>query len=179
MASYRKINRYVKEYMPDVKIMDAVMVSNELSDCYFDVWVPLLDLLRKDYSFYQERQKKGEEVWFYTCLNPKENYANRFIELPLIQTRYLHWINYKFNITGYLHWRLNSWVKNQLYTSIRYEAMRDGIDDYQLLKRIEAKDPIQAKSMEDQLIKDFDRYDNSIVRFRDVRKQMLDFLSEE
>ncbi len=57
--------------------------------------------------------------------------------------------------------------------------MRDGIDDYQLLKRIEAKDPIQAKSMEDQLIKDFDRYDNSIVRFRDVRKQMLDFLSEE
>ncbi len=57
--------------------------------------------------------------------------------------------------------------------------MRDGIDDYQLLKRIEAKDPIQAKSMVDQLIKDFDRYDNSIVRFRDVRKQMLDFLSEE
>ncbi len=64
VASYRKINRYVKEYMPDVKIMDAVMVSNELSDCYFDVWVPLLDLLRKDYSFYQERQKKERRYGF-------------------------------------------------------------------------------------------------------------------
>ena len=202
--SYRSISNYVKKHLPEVKILDAVLTSKELAGT-IDVWVPVLDVLHRDYAFYQDLQKQNKEVWFYTCVVPRGNYANRFIELPLIQTRYLHWINFKYNITGYLHWGLNYWEKDQLnidasrdrgklpagdnaiiypgyrklYSSIRFEAMRDGIDDYQLLKMVQARDSVKAKNFANELIMNFDNYDNSVSYFRKIRKQMLEFLSHK
>lgn len=201
--SYRNISGYVKKHLPDVKILDAVLTSKELAGT-IDVWVPVLDVLHRDHAFYSDLQKQGKEVWFYTCVVPRGNYANRFIEQPLIQTRLLHWINFKYDVTGYLHWGLNYWEKNQLhidasrdrgklpagdnciiypgyrklYTSIRFEAMRDGIDDYQLLKMIEEKDAAKARGFVNNLILNFDSYDNSVSYFRKTRKEMLDFLSK-
>lgn len=202
--SYIAISRYVKKYLPGVKIIDAVLTSKELKEG-IDVWVPVLDVYHKDYPFYQELKKEGKEVWFYTCVGPRGNYANRFIEQPLIQTRYLHWINFKYGATGYLHWGLNYWGGRdplrddasrdrgklpagdanivypgykKLYTSIRFEAMRDGIYDYELLKMLEQKDPAKAKNIADELILDFNDYDNSILYFRQKRKQLLEALAQ-
>ncbi|MBO9620401.1 MAG: DUF4091 domain-containing protein [Niabella sp.] len=201
--SYVEISSYVKKYLPGVKIIDAVLTSKELKDG-IDVWVPVLDVFHKDYSFYQELKKEGKELWFYTCVGPRGNYANRFIELPLIQTRYLHWINFKYGATGYLHWGLNYWGGRdplrddasrdagklpagdanivypgykKLYTSIRFEAMRDGIYDYELLKMLEKKDPAKATSLVNSVIMGFADYDNSILYFRKIRKQLLEALS--
>ncbi|MCF3111930.1 DUF4091 domain-containing protein [Niabella sp. CC-SYL272] len=200
--SYIAISDYVRKYLPGVKIMDAVLTSKELKDG-IDVWIPVLDVYHKDYTFYQELKKNGREIWFYTCVGPRGNYANRFIEQPLIQTRYLHWINYKYGATGYLHWGLNYWGGRdplrddasrdrgklpagdanivypgykKLYTSIRFEAMRDGIYDYELLKMLERKDPAKAKSIVNELILNFNDYDNSIRYFRKIRKQLLEAL---
>ena len=47
-----------------------------------DVWVPQLDFWHENHSFFEERKKAGEELWFYTCCNPRGEYPNRFIELP-------------------------------------------------------------------------------------------------
>jgi len=200
--SYCAISDYVRKYLPGVKIMDAVLTSRELAGT-IDVWVPVLDVLHRDHKFYQQLQGNGKEVWFYTCVRPRGNYANRFIEQPLIQTRYLHWINYKYNLTGYLHWGLNYWENNQLnidasrdrgrlpagdnciiypgyrklYSSIRFEAMRDGIDDYQLLKMLEKVNPGKARDYANAVILDFDQYDGSITYFRSIRKEMLELLS--
>lgn len=201
--SYVTISNYVHEALPGVRVLDAVMTSKELAGA-IDTWVPILNVYHNDYAFYQDLKKEGKEIWFYTCVAPKGNYANRFIEQPLSQTRYLHWINYKYDATGYLHWGLNFWVKDQLnadasrdrgrlpagdnciiypgyrklYTSIRFEAMRDGIDDYQLLKMVEKKDSKKAKSFVDSIIVNFNEYDGSVAFFRGIRKQMLDFLSQ-
>lgn len=202
--SYVEISNYVHKYLPGVKVMDAVLTSKELKES-IDIWVPILDVLHRDYKFYQELQKSGKEVWFYTCVGPRGNYANRFIEQPLIQTRYLHWINFKYGATGYLHWGLNYWGGRdplrddasrdrgklpagdanivypgykKLYTSIRFETMRDGIYDYELLKMLEHKDPAKAKSIADELILDFNDYDNSIRYFRQKRKQLLEALAQ-
>ncbi len=200
--SYATISNYIREFLPGVKILDAVLTSKELAGA-IDVWVPQLDILHRDFSFYNELKKEGKEIWFYTCVGPRGNYANRFIELPLSQTRYLHWINYKYDATGYLHWGLNYWVRDQLnadasrdrgrlpagdnciiypgyrklYSSIRFEAMRDGIDDYQLLKMVEKKDAGKAKGFANSIILNFNEYDGSVRQFRNIRKQMLDFLS--
>ncbi len=202
--SYVTISNYIHEFLPGVKVLDAVLTSKELAGA-IDVWVSELDILHKDYSFYTDLKKEGKEIWFYTCVGPRGNYANRFIELPLNQTRYLHWINYKYDATGYLHWGLNYWVKDQLnadasrdsgrlpagdnciiypgyrklYTSIRFEAMRDGIDDYQLLKMVENKDAKRAKSFADAIILNFNDYEASVTSFRSIRKQMLDFLCKD
>lgn len=203
-ASYLEISDYVRKYMPGVKILDAVLTSKELNDG-IDTWIPVLDILHTDYKFYQDLQKKGKEIWFYTCLRPRGNYANRFIELPLLQTRYLHWINFKYNISGYLHWGLNFWgttdpLKEELsrdnsnlpagdnniiypgyhkvYSSIRFEAMRDGIYDNELLRMLDEKNAAKAWEFVNTIIIDFDKYDGSISYFRKIRKKLLEELSK-
>jgi hypothetical protein len=161
-----------------------------------------------DYDFYQERARRGDEIWFYTCLNPKGEYANRFIELPLIKTRILHWLNFRFDIPGYLHWGFNFWRghdpfvettsiqlesgtilpggdawicypgNKKLLSSIRLEAMRDGIVDYELLRMLEEKNPLEAAEIARQVVYRFDYYDLNIHAFRDKRKKILELLSK-
>ena len=199
--SYIKIAECVKKYMPDVPIIDALH-SRKLANTV-NVWVPMLDFYHKDYAFYQERQGAGDEVWYYTCCNPQGNYANRFLEQPLIQTRFLHWINYRYGATGYLHWGFNHWhyektndayfygapewpagdgwivypADGKVYSSIRLKAMRDGIADYELLKLLEQKSPDIAKELVGKVIRGFDMYDNNVRAFRMKRVELLEALS--
>jgi hypothetical protein len=164
--------------------------------------VPILDHYHGDYAFYQERQAVGDEIWFYTCTGPQGNYANRFMEQPLVQTRLLHWINYRYGSTGYLHWGFNWWHLNakdnsaavnnwpagdawivypaegKAYSSIRLAAMRDGIADYELLKLLEQKYPDKAKELAQSVIRNFDSYNSNISDFRQTRLKMLKWLSE-
>ncbi len=202
--TYADIASYIKSISPGLKLIDAVHshgVNNTV-----DVWVPQLDFFDSAYSFYKERQHAGDEIWFYTCLSPEGEYANRFIELPLIKTRILHWINFKYNATGYLHWGWDFWSSNPLeetsgiipeagnimpggdafitypgngkiLSSIRLEAMRDGIVDYELLKMLEIKHPETAREICRQVVYDFAKYDTDIRSFRAKRKQVLQLLS--
>lgn len=204
--SYIDIASYVKSIVPSIKIMEACH-SKDLAET-IDLWVPQLDFLNKDFAFYQDRKKAGDEAWFYTCLSPRGNYANRFIDLPLIKTRLIHWINYKYQIEGYLHWGLNYWNDEpfvettginseggnilptgdswivypgyqKLYSSTRLETMRDGINDYTLLQMLEAKNPTLAKKIIDNMVFRFDWYDTSIRHFRQARKEILVALEKD
>ncbi len=204
VESYKEISAYIKSLWPGVKIIEACH-SNDLTGSV-DIWVPQLNFLDNDYSFYKSRQDSSEEVWFYTCLAPQGEYANRFIELPLIKTRLLHWINYRYGITGYLHWGFNHWsgdpwddtsgiitesgnilpggdswivypVINRVLPSIRLEAMRDGISDYELLRQYSERYPEEAEEMIREVIYGFTRYDTDIKSFRNKRHQILTELS--
>ena len=197
--SYIRIAKFVKKHMPGIEIIDAVM-SHKLANTV-DVWVPIFDQYHRDYSFYCERQAAGDEIWYYTCCGPQGNYANRFMEQPLVQTRYLHWINFRYGSTGYLHWGYNFWHMNKtndaavndwpagdswivyptagkVFSSIRLEAMRDGIADYELLKLLEKKAPEKAKKLAGEIIRDFDRYNSNVRAFRLTRLKLLELLSE-
>jgi hypothetical protein len=206
IKSYKEIARFVKKLAPDFKLIDACHSKN-LSEM-LDIWVPQLNFMNESYEFYNNQNKKGKEAWFYTCLNPKGEYVNRFIELPLLKTRYMHWVNFKYNIPGYLHWGLNYWNEGdpfgeqtgiqyeggnilpggdswiiypkdgKLFSSIRYDAMRDGLVDYELFKMLEKKDPVKAKEIIDQVIYAFDKYDNNIEAFRRHRRYLMELLSE-
>lgn len=204
--SYVSIASFFKRYAPDVKIIEACH-SHELSQIV-DIWVPQLDFYSYGHDFYSKRQEAGDEVWFYTCLNPKGEFANRFLEQPLLKTRLLHWINFRFGATGYLHWGLNywkgedpwdettaiqtengnilpggdSWIiyprDKRLYGSIRLEAMRDGIADYTLLQMLARKDEALAKEICRQTVYDWTVYDMSTDHFRAARHQILEALSK-
>lgn len=206
IKTYMEISRFVKKTVPDFRIIEACHSKN-LGDM-LDIWVPQLNFMDQDYEFYNNQNKNGKEAWFYTCLNPKGEYVNRFIELPLLRTRYMHWVNYKYNIPGYLHWGLNwwnsgdpfgeqtsiqfeggnilpggdSWIiypkEGRLFSSIRYDAMRDGIVDYELFRMLEKKNPVKAREIIDQVIYTFDRYDNNIEAFRNHRRNLMKALSE-
>ena len=198
-TSYIRFADYVKKQMPGIPIIDAVM-SHRLANTV-NVWVPILDQYHKDYAFYQERQAAGDEIWFYTCTGPQGNYANRFMEQPLVQTRLLHWINYRYGSTGYLHWGFNFWHMNttddaavnnwpagdswivypaqgKVYGSIRLAAMRDGIADYELLKLLEKKAPDKAKELAGEVIRGFDSYNSNVRAFRLTRLKLLKSLCE-
>ena len=97
--TYVEIAEYVHERAPALKVIEAVH-NKDLAGSV-DIWVPQLDFMHEDYAFYLDRMNQGDEAWFYTCLAPQGEYANRFVELPLIKTRLLHWINYRFQIPGY------------------------------------------------------------------------------
>ena len=204
--SYVAIARLFKKYAPEVKIIEACH-SHDLADIV-DIWVPQLNFYADGLSFYQDRQKAGNEVWFYTCLAPQGNYANRFLEQPLLKTRLLHWINFRYGATGYLHWGFNVWREDdpwyestfinteggnilpggdswivypgdkRLYGSIRFEAMRDGIADYTLLQMLARKDEAKAKEICRQTVYDWTTYDMSTDHFRSARHEILEALSK-
>lgn len=205
VKTYIEIAEFVKNLVPDLKIIEACHSKN--LDEVLDIWVPQLDFMNADYEFYNKQNQKGKEAWFYTCLAPKGEYVNRFIELPLLRTRYMHWVNYKYNIPGYLHWGLNFWKTDpfgeqtsiqyeggnilpggdswiiypkdgKLLSSIRFDAMRDGIVDYELFRMLEKKFPDKAKGIVDKVIYRFDRYDNNIEAFRNHRRTIMELLSQ-
>lgn len=202
--SYKKISGYVHRYMPGVKVVDAVTASRSLGGS-IDIWCPVLDLFKKDYAYFDSLRQRGNELWFYTCVIPQGNYANRFIELPLVQTRLLHWIDYKYHASGYLHWGFNFWSGfddplqetarhrgmlpggdcfivypgyHKLYSSIRLEAMRDGVYDYELLRMLQQKNAGKASDIASSVVLNIDEYDSEVQHFRKMRKQLLEALSQ-
>ena len=198
--SYRAMAALAREYAPELRIIEACH-TKDLAGA-MDIWVPQINYAADDYDHYQERQRKGEEVWFYTCIYPQGEFANRFIEQPLIRTRLLHWINYRYGFTGYLHWGYNQWRGEDPFThttpdhsgdtylpagdawivypgkdgpldSIRHEAMRDGIADYELLCMLEERDPKAAQALAAKHILEFNRYATSVREFRKTRRKLL------
>ncbi len=206
--TYRAMGALVHKYAPSLKVIEATHTKSLAGE--LAVWVPQLNFAHDNYDFYKSRQKTGEEFWTYTCVWPEGEYANRFIELPLIKTRLLHWINFRYGITGYLHWGFNYWVKDDPFTdvtrtkakdgwggflpagdswivypkegalidSIRYETMRDGIADYELLSMLAEKNPMKAQRLAETMILAFDRYVTDVEKFRAVRKDLLSALSD-
>jgi len=210
VASYLQIAQFIKSIVPGIQILDAAD-RIELAGAV-DIWVPILNNFAENLDFYKGRAKAGDELWFYTCVWPQGDYLNRFIEYPLLKTRYLHWLNFRYNATGYLHWGFNQWVgdraqgdaidffesttggltmtqpagddyivypyKGQIISSIRLEAMRDGLYDYELLKMYEEKDSAAAEKICSERIEDFYHYDLSVPAFRQIRKTLLENLSK-
>jgi len=205
IATYRAMAALARKYAPELRIIEACH-TKDLTGA-IQVWVPQLNFLHDDFAHYQQRQQAGEELWFYTCVFPQEEYANRFIEQPLIKTRLLHWINFRYNVTGYLHWGYNywsdepfrklavgveggalllpagdSWIvypgKQGPLDSIRYEAMRDGIVDHELLCRLAERDPAAAERLVKKHVLDFNKYDTDLAAFRATRHELLERLSK-
>jgi len=197
--SYKKLAAYVREFAPKLRIIDAAM-CNEIAGA-IDIWVPQPQHYENDIKFFTERRAAGDEIWFYTCLSPRGKYVNRFLDFQLIRTRLTHWINFKFDLKGFLHWGFNYWRgdpwtdlqsdwlppgdshivypgKRGPMTSIRLEAMRDGIEDFELLKLLERKDKKKARMICDSVIRSMTDYTMDPGEFRHARETLINALEE-
>lgn len=204
--SYIDIAKFFKNICPDITLFDAIKTPSVAK--YIDIPVPELDVLKENSDYFEQLISGGKQVWFYTCWQPQGNYANRFLEQPLLMVRLLHWINFKYQLNGYLHWGFNRWGENNpyqettqpsgddilpggdsymiypsdslhLFSSIRLEAMRDGVNDYQLFKMLAKKEPSLAEQICDQVILDWDSYNLDPNHFREIRHQLLVALSNK
>jgi hypothetical protein len=200
-ATYDRTRALMRKYCPRIKTIEATH-SSEIDPP--TVMVPLLSDLGEKHELYKKMQDKGQEVWFYTACGPNGSYANRFLDLHLLKVRYLHWLNFKYNIPGFLEWGYNWWgnlspfrdltltwsvgplppgdsyvvypTPHGLLDSIRWECERDGIEDYELLKSLQAQDPAKAREICSSLIQGFDKYDIDVKRFRAARLKLLQAL---
>ena len=158
VMSWREASEYVHCYAPALRRIDAI----ETTHCFdrLEIWVPKLDYLATWHDVFKKAQSQGYELWFYTVgIFQKGSYPNKTVDVPLIESRILHWLNYRFGLKGYLHWGFNHWTddpfeapgrhrgdgwqvypkKNGLINSLRWEQMRNGIQDYEYLWMLEDK----------------------------------------
>ena len=76
-----------------------------------------------------------------------------------MNSRIMHWLNYRYDATGYLHWGWNQWTEDPFHevgmhigdgwhvypskegvlNSLRWEQMRNGIQDYECFMMLEKK----------------------------------------
>jgi hypothetical protein len=129
---------------------------------------------------------------------------NRFIEFPLTRVRLLHWANFALGATGYLHWGWNYWLKNRpgagtyewqpgdewivypkeggVLDSIRSEAMLEGIQDYELLALLAARNANSANALCAKLVRFQNKgysFDDKTDSLRAARLELLKALSVE
>ncbi len=165
--SYREISAYFHHLAPDLKRMDAIETTYVLEG--LDIATPKLDYFGTWYPAFKKWQEEGHELWFYTVgIYQGSLYPNKTIDVPLMDSRIMHWLNYKYEATGYLHWGWNRWkgedpykdpgkhigdgwlvypTKNGVLNSLRWEEMRNGFQDYECFRMLEDK----IKTLKDSL----------------------------
>jgi len=213
MPVYRRYAAIVHEAMPGIRTMDAVDARRDLNiyEKSCDVWVPVLASFDDLVPRLHQHAQNGGEVWFYTCLFPSGEYANRFIDYALIKTRLLQWFNFRYDLPGFLHWGGNYWSPQpvldtqpllgegwetsiipagdafivypdkehkSVLSSIRLEAMRESIEDYELLRGLEKQDANAAQALAKRAIPGFTTYVRDPAEFRKIHRQLLEDLSK-
>lgn len=195
--SWSYVARLVKNAAPSMRTIDACFEIIDNQD------VSVVQLAHNIATM--PEVPEGCERWMYTCCGPQGNFANRFVAQPLLKTRILHWINFKYNECGYLHWGLSRWEHcpdpmhnvtpvgyewpggdcfllypgyEKVYPSLRIGAMRDGIRDYDLLQMVEAVDPAKAQEFVESIVQGPDQYNLDTRHFQQVHRAMLEFLGQ-
>ena len=211
IMSWREASEFVHKYAPALRRMDAI----ETTHCFdrLEIWVPKLDHLAAWYDVFKRAQNQGYELWFYTVgIFQKGSYPNKTVDVPLIESRILHWLNYRFALKGYLHWGFNHWTddpftapgrhrgdgwhvypkRDGLINSLRWEQMRNGIQDYEYLWMLEDKireikaglgerlsiiEPSRrGVEIASQVVKTLDIYDKNPDKLYNIKKQIIDEL---
>lgn len=109
--AFAEVAALVRKHMPGVRIIEPM--SLRLDPAFLtrniDVWVMHLGTIETKRAVIEQQAREGRELWFYTALSPRGRYPNRLIDYSLLKVRILHWLNYKYGLTGYLHWGANYW----------------------------------------------------------------------
>lgn len=104
-ADYCRLSGIVRQFLPGIKIIEAVEIP-DLAGAV-DIWVPKDHYYESHKEQYEAFRAAGNTLWFYTCCFPGGKFMNRLLDKPLLEVRYLHWGNFKYDMPGFLHWGLN------------------------------------------------------------------------
>lgn len=202
-ADWKAVAELIKEYavikdeqgnvIKRLKTSDAdasgILKANE---SLVDRFVPDLKDYANDKAYYDNLIEQGRDVAFYVCVSPNPPYLNRFISQDTLTSVLLSWYAEKNNLSLLLHWGFNTWSYSgrtpegdaqivypdkenmMLKSSLRYEAMRDGIEDYELLQILRGIDESLAEEIIGRVLTDANTYNTDTTNYRQVRKDLLD-----
>jgi hypothetical protein len=201
LASWRALSRRAHAAASRLKRIEAIQVPDLDRD--LEIWVVEESLLDRWYdSTYRARQQAGGmELWLYTSWLPQGGYPNRLIDYPLLKTRLLPWVARRYDTSGFLHWGLNQWPSDTgpvdpnkglfapgddfiVYpgrhgprSSLRWEAFRDGVEDYSLFTMWLRRDPQAARAALREVVPSFTNYPRDPATLLAVRGRALSALT--
>ena len=145
-----------KNHAPDIPITVSTMGLKPFIPASLDIWslhAQVLDTTNNVEVL--RRASEGHEVWWYVNHTPPRPYGNFFVDFAAIDHRILFWQAWALGMRGMQYWNINFWPAEGnpfegllditpvngdgllVYpdmagpvTSIRWEVIRDGIEDY-------------------------------------------------
>jgi hypothetical protein len=210
MPIYRRFVHIVSEELPGVPTLDAISLGEDIpAQEETTIWVPKLGTFDERLDAIAAHKARGGQSWYYICLDPRGRYLNRFIDFPLLKVRLLPWIDYRYGLTGYLHWGGNFWTdrpfenvqpdwgggfflpagddaivypdpeRDGVFVSTRLEVMREGIEDYELLMESARSAPERTDALARAVMPTFTGYVRNVTEFRKFGRQLLALATKE
>lgn len=204
MPIYRRFVHIVSEELPGVPTLDAISLHEDISaQEETTIWVPKLGTFDDRLDAIATHKARGGQSWYYICLDPRGRYLNRFIDFPSLKVRLLPWVNYRYGLTGYLHWGGNFWTDrpfenvqpdwgggfvlpagddaivypdpehDSVFVSMRLEVMREGIEDYELLMESARHAPERTDALARAVMPTFTDYLRDVNQFRKFERELL------
>lgn len=128
---YGKLAAVIRENMPGVKLVDTTLTL-KIGESP-DILIPTTRFYQLHKDFFENLRAEGRELWNYTCCWPSAPYLNRFLDMPLMDVRLIHWLNYYTNCNGYLHWGfcfLMDGIDQFETPSIPFKIFDDSLEQY-------------------------------------------------
>lgn len=209
VRSWKEASSLIHRYAPDLVRIDAIETTFLFDE--IEIAIPKLDYLAGWYDVYEKAAMEGTELWFYTVgIYQASGYPNKTIDIPLIDNRILHWLNYKYDLRGFLHWGWNQWTDNPfkevgmhigdgwhvypkkdgVLNSLRWEQMRNGLQDYEYFWLLENNisnlrdslgsrfvwiDPKQrGKEIAGEIVRDFIHHTNDPQALYEAKQEIID-----
>ena len=196
-SDFRIICGIVRKYLPGIKLIDAIEIFF-IQDA-LDIYVPKDHYFQMNRNDFEDLRDDRNEIWFYTCNMPGGRWLNRFLDSPLLNTRLLHWGNYRFNLTGYLHWGFNRPFPDQdpfeqtsynaglpagdthivypygdrVLRSLRFMQMKCGVEDYEILRALSLSDKDAANKLCRSAMYSFDDYITDVDEFDKIQAELV------
>lgn len=147
--------KFINRVVPGMKIQLAGGYHPEIEKRLYDISVASNQQIPEEVI--QRRTAAGMVTSYYTCC--AEPYPNNFTFSPPAESTWQAWHAASKGYTGYLRWAYNSWVSDPLTdsrfrswpagdtymvypearTSIRFERLREGIQDYEKIRIIRTR----------------------------------------
>ncbi len=162
---YMELSDYFHQLAPDLKQFESIETTMFGG---LDIAGPKLDHLATWYDSFRKARDQGTELCYYIVgIFQGSGYPNKTIDVPVMDSRIMPWLNYKYNLSGIKHWGWNSWTDDPYHSvgqhlgdgwhvypvaggvlnSLRWEQMRNGIQDYEYFRMLEDKIKILKDSL--------------------------------
>ncbi|MEK7408631.1 MAG: DUF4091 domain-containing protein, partial [Acidobacteriota bacterium] len=125
----------IHAHLPGVMVMIGGSVPRPELLGHIDIYDPQVGGRSKVYSLQQEdtrliaeSQQRGEEFYWYVAAGPEYPHPNVQVEHPLIASRVLFWMTWKYGVTGFEYYCYNIWERNysrdpaRRYPNVRWQA---------------------------------------------------------